>query len=133
MVLTGRGTRDYRSPELIEQNLNDPFAADIYSLGIIMFIFMFDAFPFDEKDQEVNSFRWIFENDVNVFFNVHAKHGLKRKVPTSFKSLFASMVRRDPTKRATIEDVVRNEWYNQPIYSKEELKNIMSARLGKNN
>jgi len=43
-----RGTADYRAPELLSGEIENPFAADIYSAGIILFTLMFRMFPYVE-------------------------------------------------------------------------------------
>lgn len=47
--LMGNGTKDYRAPELREGTVECPFPCDIYSMGVILFIFKSGGFmPFKE-------------------------------------------------------------------------------------
>jgi serine/threonine protein kinase len=51
-VISKVGTRNYRAPECISCNAKDLFAADIFSLGVILFILKVGIFPYAE-DMEI--------------------------------------------------------------------------------
>lgn len=46
------GTQNYMSPEIIEQKPFDGFKADIFSLGVILFISVFGKFPFSRAEKD---------------------------------------------------------------------------------
>mmetsp|Transcript_22495 Transcript_22495/g.19455 ORF Transcript_22495/g.19455 Transcript_22495/m.19455 type:complete len:165 (+) Transcript_22495:382-876(+) len=46
----GSGTEDYRAPEVINGQVEDYKAADIFSLGIILFVMTFGFFPYQEDE-----------------------------------------------------------------------------------
>jgi len=51
MFLMGSGTSDYRSPELSNKADDfDPFAADIYSAGILLFFMALGRLPYREDE-----------------------------------------------------------------------------------
>lgn len=112
MMVNGRGSQDYRAPEVIDRNLRDPMAADIYSAGIILFVMMFGRLPFLEKDHSVNSTYRMFKNDIAKFFKFHAqKSRSHKKISNEFVDLFKSMVTKKPEERALMEDIKESEWY----------------------
>eukprot|EP00330_Aristerostoma_sp_ATCC50986_P012058 CAMPEP_0114583374 /NCGR_PEP_ID=MMETSP0125-20121206/7120_1 /TAXON_ID=485358 ORGANISM="Aristerostoma sp., Strain ATCC 50986" /NCGR_SAMPLE_ID=MMETSP0125 /ASSEMBLY_ACC=CAM_ASM_000245 /LENGTH=138 /DNA_ID=CAMNT_0001776793 /DNA_START=372 /DNA_END=788 /DNA_ORIENTATION=+ len=41
-------TKNYRAPETIVKNCKDPYRADIYSAGIILFVMLMKKMPYDE-------------------------------------------------------------------------------------
>lgn len=45
----GKGTPYYRAPEVAKRKCKKPKAADIYSIGIILFILKFGQLPYDER------------------------------------------------------------------------------------
>mmetsp|Transcript_18412 Transcript_18412/g.16065 ORF Transcript_18412/g.16065 Transcript_18412/m.16065 type:complete len:107 (+) Transcript_18412:61-381(+) len=51
--ITSRGSIGFRPPEIAEDTCKDPFASDIYSLGIIMFVLKSGGYlPYTENMNE---------------------------------------------------------------------------------
>jgi serine/threonine protein kinase len=126
--ILGKGTRDYRAPELKVKGRFDPFAADIYSAGIVLFILMTSHFPYIEDNiiAGYNLEEFLKKEDPR-FWEAHmASSDVKITPKESFKTLFMSMVNYDPIKRATIEEVKESEWYKGPIYSEDEIRENMA-------
>lgn len=47
-----RGTKSYTAPEMWRASIDapcDPYAADVWSLGVVVFVLLFKYFPFDES------------------------------------------------------------------------------------
>lgn len=128
-VIFSRGTENYRAPELYRKGCQDLQAADIYSLGIILFALKCEGIlPYceNEKIQGFNMFD-LLTQDIKVFWKEHCKIQNKKSsfFTKDFKMLFESMVAIDPAKRPTTEQIKRSRWYNGPIYSQEEVEIIM--------
>lgn len=47
------------------------------------------------------------------------------KFEQDFKELFFGMMRRNPERRMTIEEIKGSKWYNGPVYTGEELEKLM--------
>src|SRR3990167_5345165 len=92
--LQGRGTKRYAATEVYNAEEFNPFCADIYSLGITLHALLTGFYPTTPNT-----------NDLNLEI---AKSKLSRKC----FSLLSSMVHSDPSKRPTIEVVLRSEWLN---------------------
>jgi Serine/threonine protein kinase len=127
------GTKNFRAPEVLNLECKDPFAADVYSAGIILFALFVGLLPYTEnsKPGSPNLWKLLLNNkqDFWIAFEGHfAKHIFFSK---NFKSLFESMTEKDPVKRATVEDVMKSKWYNEPIYTSGELRQIMKAKMSK--
>lgn len=119
------GTIDYRAPELYSGKIGhvDPFKADIYSLGILLFVLLHSSLPFFE-DKEFRFYRREFERDPKQFWKLTKKEtDIKRS--GSFKTLFRGMVQADPKDRLTIDEIKGTEWFQGETYSGEELTEIM--------
>jgi len=125
------GTKGYRAPELRRNNCTDAYAADMYSIGIILFTLKFHCSPYSENQltqgrdlekllREENSQFWETLN------NISSDHF---KCSDEFKELFMSLTKWDSVKRATLEEVKRSRWYNGPVYSKKQLERIMSSSM----
>ena len=49
IVILGKGSKNYRPPELIDTKARDPWSVDLYSAGIILFNLMTGSLPFTEE------------------------------------------------------------------------------------
>jgi len=126
-MITSRGTKNYRAPEIRAQNCEDPQAADIYSAGIILFCLKTGSFPFVEHSKE-GILETMLKNEDPAFWKTYLDtHNTTIYFTKEFKSLFKSMVKYDPIERATITEIKNSEWYCGPIYTHSELKAIMSS------
>ncbi len=132
--LTARGTHSYRPPELKDQTCVDKFAADIYSAGIILFVFKAKQFPFVESEKEgqpkfVNYDRFI-RDDEEFWKSKAEKIGEQPSFfSQDFRELLKGMLEADPLKRFTIEDVKKSEWYNKPVFTPNCLTQKMQENL----
>ena len=124
----GKGTANYRAPELKHRKCEDAKAADVYSAGIILFALVTGAFPYIEKGLvEGHDLFDLLMKEYPRFWEIHQEF-LKKKVSFSedFKELFKMMVKCDPNERATLEQVKKSAWYNGPIYTTEEVVTKLS-------
>jgi len=124
------GTKYYRAPELINKKCANTQVLDIYSAGIILFVFKTGGIlPHLEEGliHGINLFK-LFYNDSKAFWNIHSK--LQNKslgfFDSNFTELFESMVTLEPNQRATISQIKASKWYNGPIYSDKEVHRILS-------
>jgi len=127
--LIRRGTNIYRSPEVRENKLADPMAADIYALGIVLFVLRLRCFPYVEDDASSN-FQDLFIQGKEKFWDIHPNGKQLRKTSDKdFKQLVMSMVREKPSKRASLSEIKQSKWYKGPVYSEEELSTVMATLL----
>jgi Serine/threonine protein kinase len=129
--ITTRGTENYRAPELKAMQCKNPYKADIYSAGIILFILRSKTFPFIEDFLYYGLDMYkILEHDNKEFWKAHLKvRNNEIFYSEEFKELFISMVREDPEKRASIKDIKNSKWYQGPVYSGEELAKKIVPKL----
>jgi len=130
LLVLGKGTSNYRAPELMQKECRKPFQADIYSAGILLFVIKFGFLPYRENLLVENyDLQELMFEDPNAFWAAHIEIAESGKVEATsdFKDLFISMTRKDPKKRATIEEIKRNDWFKGPIYSNQELQTILSS------
>jgi len=132
--LTARGTHSYRSPELKNQTCTDKFSADIYSAGIILFVFKARQFPFIETDKEGEpkflNYDLFIKGSEEFWKSKAEKIGEKSDFfSKDLRALLKGMLDADPNKRFTLEDVKKSEWFNKPIFSPESLAQKMQEHL----
>ena len=118
--VTTEGTKNYRAPELISRDCVDKYAPDIYGAAIILFCLVAERMPYDEdQGKDIHNF---MKQESPEFWRIH-----QMKFSEEFKTLFFSMVKSDPKKRATLEEVKMSAWYQGEIYSSEEYVRLMKA------
>ncbi len=124
----GKGTANFRAPEIIQGKCRRPKAADIYSLGMMLFIMMSGSLAYleDNKVKGHDLYAMVLSENEN-FWKIHAACTDSDVIENEdFKKLFWSMVRADPAKRATIDEIKRSKWYQGTLYSEAEVKAIMT-------
>ncbi len=99
------GTTNYMCPELFRDPQSaDPFRSDLYAAGVILYFMLVGELPFDGCDEEETEHRIINgDYDPERIANIHARE------------LVMSMLEMDPKKRATVEDVMLNEWFLEDL------------------
>jgi len=129
-----RGTKNFRAPELLAKNCKDPRAADVYSAGIILFLFQTRGnLPYlEEKPTKGLDMAEVKDKHPRMFWEKHAS--LLGKDANFFspemKELFMAMTHFNPNKRLTMAEVKASAWYNGPTYSKKELVEYMRNQFG---
>jgi len=136
--ILSRGTRYYRGPEFFksvtdEPKLTNPFAADVYAAGIILFILKSGGiYPHSENNtlEGIDLVELMYNNNAE-FWRKHCE--IQERPPTfydrDFKELFNGMVKCNPDERLTLEDIKKSRWYNGPVYSPSELQRKMKKVL----
>lgn len=96
------GTASYIAPELIMKEKYDPFAADIWSLGVLLYLMVVGHFPFDHKDKNI-LIKMITEG--HVIFPDHVSAKLQRLIE---KCLMKNPIDR-PNAQALFNDINNND------------------------
>jgi len=137
--ILSRGTRFYRAPELFNSvsssalALKEPFAADIYSAGVVLFILKSGGMYPHAEDHVLDGVSFMdlmYKNNIKFW----AKHCEIQGREASFygrdfKELFNNMVKSNPQERLTIKQIKESKWYNGPIYTPLELADKMKTLL----
>jgi len=128
--LISNGTANYRAPEVLDGTCKNYQAADIYAAGICLYILMAGAFPFAEEEQGANYkslYRYDQYMEQNESFWEENELLTENQVifSSSFRELVNQMLVQDPSKRITLEGIKQSLWYNECIYSKQELQSKM--------
>ena len=121
-----KGTKYYRSPDFQEGKCQNYWAFDMYAVGIILFALKTRGlFPHSENKIVcgVNLFQLLYE-DNSQFWTKHAEilEVEESFFEKEFRELFNGLIEINPELRLKAHEVKKSEWYNGPIYTKEELK-----------
>ena len=128
------GTENFRAPEIAQHSCKIPEAADIYSLGIILFVMKSGGnFPFMETGQGMD-FYSLLKRQPELFWKKHTEI-LKKDdsfFDEGFKNLFLSLTSLKSDTRLSIEQIKMSRWYTEPIYTQNEVKEIFKDYLRSN-
>lgn len=123
------GTLNYRAPEICNKVCSDAKKTDIYSAGILLFLFKCGGVLPHLEDQLFDgaNLRDLLHNNTDAFWQKHCHIQKKRTAffDNDFKQLFTAMVHPDPEKRCTIEQIKESKWYQGETYSQSEVTLIM--------
>ena len=98
------GTILYNAPEVNEQNSFDKAAADIWSLGILLYVILTGNFPFPgDTEEEV-----ILNKDLNRLYFDDLSHE-NRSVEA--EDLVRSILQIHPAKRPTADEILSHPWF----------------------
>lgn len=123
--LISKGTCDSRAPEVKNSVCKHLYAADVYSLGIILFNLVCKTFPYREK-HNIRDYDLFSVLGTSLFWELH--HELNKNFidSHSFKDLFDRMTQREPMNRITISDIKKHKWFNGRKYSQDELEMLFT-------
>lgn len=96
------GTPGYVAPEILEGHLYDT-KADMWSIGVILYILLGGYPPFIENDQR-KLFRKIRKGD----YQFHDEYW--GDISSEAKNLIASLLTVNPSQRLSAQDALRNSW-----------------------
>lgn len=115
------GTRFYNAPEMFYCATKgyDGVPADIFSLGIILFILVMGFYPFDKPNITDSRYKLISKKDYVGFWkkieqkmsSVSSYNGVSHE----FKDLFEKMVCYRPKERINICDIKKHPWLKEII------------------
>lgn len=103
-----RGSPAYMAPEATRGSAYDGFKADIWSLGVTLYIMVFSTFPF----HPVKTGPTIQEEILDLFVQVRTKEPRYDLYPISpqLLHLFSRMFQKNPLQRATISEILNHPW-----------------------
>lgn len=107
---TSCGSLAYSAPEILLGDSYDAQAVDIWSLGVILYMLVCGQPPF-EKANDSETLTMIMD----------CKYSMPSHVTVTCRRLIASMLVRDPEKRATLEQISQDVWLKQNSAGAEPL------------
>ncbi|CAD8165170.1 unnamed protein product [Paramecium pentaurelia] len=102
------GTKNYQAPEVLYGAIYDGVKADVFSLGVILFIMYKGQPPFSKANQQDALYNLIIQENYKQFWEIHSQ---KIEFSFDFKELFLGMVNPNPEKRFNMEGVKNSKWF----------------------
>lgn len=103
------GSPDYIAPEILSQNVEDPWTPDIWSCGVTLFVMVLGYCPFRDPNDPDNLHR-TFENIRKGRFTISKN----AQISYDLQHLIESILVPNPKKRYTINDIKRHPWLLPP-------------------
>ncbi|OTF78321.1 serine/threonine-protein kinase-like protein, partial [Euroglyphus maynei] len=104
------GTPSYNPPEILKQIPYNPLAADIWCLGIMLFIMINKIYPFDKSDREK-----MYECQMARRYKLRDQ--IEKKCTLDIKDLIDRLLEPNPDLRPNIMDVCNHPWF--PVVLRE--------------
>jgi len=103
-----RGTPGYMAPEMFTQGSYDPFKADIYSLGVVLFGLVFNKLPFEDINGE-NYYRTALTMHESQFgrWDLVLPNG---RISKLLHSLLLYLLHFFPKKRICLSELKQHPW-----------------------
>ena len=116
------GSKYYNAPEmfLCATKGYDGVLADIFSLGVVLFVLVMGFYPFDKPNIMDNRYKLITKKDFANFWKKceQKKNFLDNNitgVSPEFKDLFEKMICPKPEERITLNQIKKHKWLNDII------------------
>lgn len=101
-----RGKASYVCPEIAREEIFDGYAADVWSLGIILYIMLTVTPLYASPDDQ--AFGMIVNGDLDMLLDHYESLGLK--VSPLVRDLVSGMLHLDVNSRLTLEELARHPW-----------------------
>lgn len=126
MVKKTYGTQNYMAPELANPPYN-PFKADVWSLGVILFIIAYGFPPYTVNDSSgACALNLLHHHGVRELINTHGKFDKKHE---KFYELLDGMLKENPKERWSIRQVLEFFVYNTFTFPPYVSKNNTSLPI----
>jgi len=129
------GTTAYWSPQQNEQTSYNGFEADVFSLGVTIFLLVAGRMPFETASKDDEDYVHFYNHEEESFWQKHEEE-MNPSSSTSFfkgdfKNLINGMLNCNPEERMTIEEVMNHPWLNISTDMVEKCGGIVAEFLKK--
>jgi serine/threonine protein kinase len=113
------GTLSYMAPEVSELKLYDGYKADIFSIGVILFITVIGNFPFPEGTKQ-DKYYSLLTSSKPERVSRYWSHVGAEATTEEFKNLFSRMVAYKASDRPSLEEIRQHPWMKMPIKTSDD-------------
>lgn len=101
-----RGTFTYMAPEIKEGRVYDGAKADLFSVGVVLFILVRGIFPFKEARKEEYFYNLLCQKNYTEYWSkVESTH-----LSEEFRELLQRLLAYDPSERPSIAEIKAHPW-----------------------
>jgi len=122
------GTESYMAPELnIKAKGYHGIPIDLFSAGVILFIFMTGTPCFKTAHPNDQHYKLICTNNHTLFWKSHMARK-NMKFSRDFMEIISSLLAFDPINRPSIAEIMSHAWYNGETATHEEVLNYFNNK-----
>jgi serine/threonine protein kinase len=96
------GTPSYMAPEIVGKTENPGIAADVWALGVVLFVMLTGKHPFKSNNSR-ELYRLILKGTLE----------LPKKLSASVRALICKMLQKDPRKRPSCKEIMEDGWMEE--------------------
>jgi len=119
------GTKFFAAPEVVDPKQMYGAKCDIWSSGVMIFIFFTNEHPFAEDASKIDT-RTLFKAIRTCRYRENLLQN--RRVPASARELLAQMLTRDQTKRIDAESALQMEWLRPTNCKELEFSQVLTRK-----
>mmetsp|Transcript_2066 Transcript_2066/g.1891 ORF Transcript_2066/g.1891 Transcript_2066/m.1891 type:complete len:188 (-) Transcript_2066:336-899(-) len=126
------GTKSHRAPEVKTGCCQDPFKADIFNLGLVLFFLKFGISPCcEDVDENGKNLYELMLSNFEGFWSMMLKNNEAQlsECDKGIKKLIGKLVKSNPQKRLSLEKIKRDDWMKGDRYTVEELKELLKEKI----
>ena len=125
------GSKYYNAPEMFSCATKgyDGVLADIFSLGVVLFVLVMGFYPFDKPNMIDSRYKLIFKKDFDNFWKKCEQKKISSDkyfsgVSKEFKDLFEKMVCPKPKERINLCQIKKHSWLQEIVNFYEDYSEI---------
>ncbi len=123
MLNTFLGTISYASPEILSKKPYNGTCADIFSIGVVLYVLTTAKLPFGKAMVFDAYYKHIVRNDYETFWKLS-----KANISDSLKSLINLLIAYDSAQRPSIEEIKNHPWMKNDIADDETVMKDFNLR-----
>jgi len=124
-MMTECGTPGYMAPEVFTGKGYDATLADIWACGVVLFIMLAGFPPFARPNNSDWWFNKLNTGRHNLFWQAHSRSAYFSE---STKDFINKILNPDPTKRITLADMKKHQWFEGTTISDKALETELNRR-----
>ena len=115
---TSCGSLAYSAPEILLGDSYDAPAVDIWSLGVILYMLVCGAAPFQEAN-----------DSETLTMIMDCKYSFPSHISASCKRLISRMLQRQPHLRASLDDIITDPWLTTDDCGGNVINSVMASEV----
>jgi len=122
------GTQAYMAPEIIMKEPYQGHVADLFALGIILFIMYAGHPPFNQAHPADPHYKLIATNRADLFWKYHSNRKPAGFFTDEFKDLMTNMLQLMANQRLSMTDIVGHPWMSGTVATPETVRAEFATR-----